>query len=318
MKFFFAPMEGITRYVYRNAHARFYPGMDRYYSPFLSPKDRGSIMAREKKDILPENNEGLDLVPQILARDPERFLMLAARLKAYGYNHVNLNLGCPSGTVVSKGKGCGFLEDPEALAAFFERIFEECPMEVSVKTRLGMHDPEEMGPIMEVFNSFPLKEVIIHARVRDDYYKNKVNLAAFCRAAKDCRHPVCYNGDISSPEDYRIWRKECPSVRSLMIGRGLIANPQLAEQIRENTERDLDRLEAFMDCLAAGYEEIMSGDRNTLFKLKEVWTYMLPEFRSGAPFARKIRKVRTLSEYRHLIRELFERERGVGYAPQNR
>ena len=313
MKIYAAPMEGITRHIFRNVHSRYYSGIDCYFSPFLSPKDKGSITRKEKRDIIPENNQEICLVPQILAKDAERFLLLAARLKKLGYKTLNLNLGCPARTVVSKGKGCGMLEDPEELSHFLDKIFSECELEISVKTRLGLHDPEEILSLIDVFNSFPLKELIIHARVRDDYYKNHANQAMFEMAAAQSIHSVCYNGDIFTAEDYHslMEKTDRQKVTAVMLGRGLIANPQLAEQIGENSPQDLTRLEAFLTDVTAGYDEIMSGDYHTICKMKEIWSYILPTFLCCDQYKKKMRKVRTLYAYRSLVKEMFVCERSL-------
>ena len=174
MKFYLAPMEGVTGYIYRNAyHAHFRP-MDKYFTPFLAPKHNGGFSHREINDILPEHNEGMDTVPQLLTGNSEDFLRAARELKEYGYKEVNLNLGCPSGTVAAKGKGAGFLRDPEGLELFLEQVcegMERLGLELSVKTRLGIEEPEEFDRLLSIYNRFPLKELIIHPRVLKDFYK---------------------------------------------------------------------------------------------------------------------------------------------------
>ncbi len=310
MKIYAAPMEGVTGYVYRNAHRHYFQGIDKYYTPFLTPKKGKGWTSREKNDIAPEHNRNLTLVPQILTNQAEDFVRMAERLSACGYEEVNLNLGCPSGTVVAKGKGCGFLADREKLLRFFEEVFDKVMVKVSVKTRLGMDSPEEIVPLMEIYNQFPLSEVIIHARIHKDFYKRPVNRAAFQKAFLLCRHPVCYNGDIFTKKDFREFQKEFPEVERVMLGRGLIANPQLAEMIVQGGQPDKDRWKAFHDEVCLGYERIMSGERNVLFKMKELWAYMLPMFEDGAKLGKKIRKVGRLQDYRELVDTLF-REKDI-------
>ena len=305
-----APMEGITGYRYRNAHHRYFPGIDKYFTPFITPKIKRGVTKREQSDILPENNEGIPLVPQILTRNPEDFLLLAGRLKKeYGYDEVNLNLGCPSGTVVSKGKGSGFLADPDGLRRFFDVIFSgDTGIRISVKTRLGMKEPAEILALMAIYNDFPIHELIIHARVREDMYKRPVNREAFREALAVSRLKICYNGDIFSPEDCRSFAAAFPNVDRVMLGRGLIARPSMAMEI-QGGRRELAREEAFLETLCQSYEEIMSGEKNVLFKMKEIWSYMAPGFSEGKRIGKKIKKASCLREYRMLVKDMFQAER---------
>ena len=214
MKYYAAPLEGITGYIYRNAHHKFYPGVDKYFTPFLSPKIKRGMNTKEQKDIAPANNQGIPLVPQILTNQPDGFLQVAQILAELGYREINFNLGCPSGTVVSKGRGSGFLKDHDALRRFFEEVMAGLDkkgmqsMKISVKTRLGINDPDEILPLMEIFNDYPFSELIIHARLLKDYYKGPVKWDAFREAAAICKHPLCYNGDLFTPEDMKEFRKE--------------------------------------------------------------------------------------------------------------
>lgn len=313
MRIYAAPMEGITGYVYRNAHHHFYPGMDRYYTPFLSPKIKKGMNSKEKNDVIPEHNQNISVIPQILTNQPEEFLFLAEKLDAMGYEEWNLNLGCPSGTVVTKGKGCGFLANPDRLRRFFEETFEQLEArglayrKFSVKTRLGMEDPEEILTLMEIYNDYPISEVTIHARVHKDFYKRPVNRQAFKEALAISRHPVCYNGDLFTVKDYEAFTKEYPQVEAVMLGRGLIADPQLEERLRQPEKAmafDKERFFDFHEEVLQGYVEIMSGDRNVLFKMKELWTYMNAQFPGQEKVMKKIKKSNNLMEYRQAVRAL--------------
>ena len=192
MRVYFAPLEGITGYVYRNAFHSFYTGIEKYFIPFLSPNQNRALSPKEIRDVLPEHNRGMYAVPQILTNRAEYFLRAAKELKEeYGYQEVNLNLGCPSRTVVSKGKGAGFLENIKELDAFFGEVFEKAEIRVSVKTRIGMDSPEEFAPLLEVFNKYPLHELIVHPRLQKDYYRNVPNWNAFADAVQKSRNPLC-------------------------------------------------------------------------------------------------------------------------------
>ncbi|MDO4976485.1 MAG: tRNA-dihydrouridine synthase family protein [Eubacteriales bacterium] len=311
MKYYAAPMEGITGYVYRNAHHHFYPGMDRYYTPFLTPKAKKGMTSKEKNDILPEHNRGITVVPQVLTNQSDHFLNISEALYGFGYDEVNLNLGCPSGTVVSKGKGCGFLADQEALDRFFDQVMEGLhirgipKMKVSVKTRLGVDDPGEMPSLMEIYNRYPLSEIIIHARIHKDFYKKPVNLEAFSQALSMSAHPVCYNGDLFSRESLDSFHRNFPEVDRVMLGRGMIANPQLQKECEGKIEHfEYDRFFRFHEELLQGYIEVMSGDRNVLFKMKELWSYMGAHFPQQEKIMKKIKKSNTLVEYKSAVQSL--------------
>lgn len=309
-----APLEGITGYIYRNAHHKFFQGVDKYFTPFVTPKPKKGLNTREKNDIAPEHNENIPVVPQILTNKAEDFIKVAGIMEELGYKEVNLNLGCPSGTVVSKKKGSGFLSDLEEMERFFDEVFSRVNISVSVKTRLGMERPEEVRELMTLYNQFPISEVILHARVREDYYKKPVNHEAFGEALSLSEHPVCYNGDLFQAQDINDLTEKFPTVKAVMLGRGMIANPQLTEvfcqgeaSTKQYTEQELDyvRWKAFLDEVCYGYEYIMSGGRNVLFKLKEVWSYMISFFPEGERYGKKIKKAKTVAEYQTIVDALF-------------
>lgn len=233
MQIYFAPLESITGYVFRNVYEEYYGGIDRYFTPFITATDSRRLRNKEMRDILPENNQVGCLIPQIMSNRAEEFLRVADQMAEFGYDTVNLNLGCPARTVVSKGKGSGFLARTVALDRFLEEIYRECPLKISIKTRLGVDDPEEFPEIIDIYNKYPVEELIIHPRVQKDYYKNTPNLDMFAEAVRRCNMPLCYNGDICSLEDYERIRERFPEVSRMMIGRGLLAHPELALQIQE-------------------------------------------------------------------------------------
>ena len=313
MQYYLAPMEGITGYIYRRAQHALFPAFDKYFSPFLAQRPKKTFNSREVKDILPENNEGMVLVPQILTNRAEDFIRAAKKLLEYGYHEVNLNLGCPSGTVVSKGKGAGFLGQPQLLEAFLEEIFSAFPvpadgesrMEISIKTRLGMEEAEEFLPLMELYRRYPLKELIVHPRVREDYYANRPDWDAFEQALSESPFPVVYNGDLFTVEDMARFQERFPQVDRVMLGRGAVADPSLIRQLRGGEALSGKELGDFLDRLAADYGEVLSGERDVLFKLKELWFYLGRLFPEGGTELKKIRKAQSLSEYRAAVRNLL-------------
>ena len=309
MKLQMAPMEGITTYIYRNAHAKHFGKMDKYYTPFLSLHKEKEFNHKEKQEILPQNNEGLNVVPQVLTNSSEDFLNAAKKLKDLGYTEININMGCPSGTVVSKKKGAGILEDTVALELFLEKIFENQPMAISIKTRIGMEKPEEWEKLLEIYNKYPVKELIVHARVRSDYYKNRPNFEAYDYAIKNSKNPICYNGNIFSLEDCRNLQTLFPNTENIMIGRGLIANPFLSQDLYTQnsikTVEDWKRFKAFHDDVYMEYQKIMSGDQNVLFKMKELWTYMIGMWPDSKKQQKQIYKSKKCIEYEAAVKELL-------------
>lgn len=308
MQIYFAPLESITGYVFRNVFEKYYGGIDRYFTPFITATDSKRLRNKEMRDILPENNQVGCLIPQIMSNRAEEFLRVAGQMAELGYDTVNLNLGCPARTVVSKGKGSGFLARTVALDRFLEEIYRECPLKISIKTRLGVDDPEEFLEIIDIYNKYPVEELIIHPRVQKDYYKNTPDLDMFAEAVRRCNMPLCYNGDICSVEDYERIRQRFPEVTRIMIGRGLLAHPALALQIRESeaSERErLDRIGAYANALCEAYCEAYGPGQPVLFKMKELWGFLADSMSDGKKLRKKIHKVQRLDGYQRLMREVF-------------
>lgn len=307
MKIYLAPLEGITGWIYRNAVNQCFGGFDKYFIPFIKPNQKGHFSSREKKDVFPENNVGMRAVPQILTNNAEDFLRTASKLKSLGYEEINLNLGCPSRTVVTKGRGAGFLAYPERLKVFLDTVFERCEIKISIKTRLGMDDPEEFTELMEIYSGYPLTELIIHPRVQKDFYKNVPNLDVFEWALSKSDVPVCYNGDVFSVGDFRNIAERFESADSVMMGRGVLADPSLARQIKGGERASKEELRRFHDLLYAGYCDEMSGDRTILYKMKEMWSYLAPVFADGGKYAKKIKKAEKCAVYEKIVDEMFDR-----------
>lgn len=307
MKIYFAPMEGITGYVYRNAHHQYYHGVDQYFTPFISPGQTKKLTPRELNDVIPEHNKDICVVPQILTNHEEDFIWAAGKLKEMGYGEVNLNLGCPSGTVVSKNRGSGFLAFPVRLERFLDTVsreLEQMEMKLSVKTRIGKTDEEEFGDLLRIFNRYELEKLIIHPRLQTDYYRNHPNMEVFRMAVKESRNPVCYNGDLFSPADIEAFQEQFPEVKELMLGRGLLTNPELHRMIN-GEEMDGKRLKAFHDAVLNGYRQVIQGDKNVLFKMKELWFYLGNAFEDSKKQVKKIKKTQHMTDYQMEVEQLF-------------
>ncbi|MBS6711007.1 tRNA-dihydrouridine synthase family protein [Ruminococcus sp. AF37-6AT] len=308
MKIYLAPLEGITGYTYRRALHQCFGGFDKYFIPFILPNQKGHLSTREKKDIAPENNEGMYAVPQILTKNAEDFIRTAETLQEYGYNEVNLNLGCPSKTVVTKGRGAGFLDRPDELDKFLDEIFRKCDVKISIKTRLGMDAPDEFEDLLTIYNKYPLEELIIHPRVQKDYYKNTPRLETFGEALEHSKTPVCYNGDIVTAKDYLSLKERFPALECIMTGRGTLRNPALAREIRGGAPASKEEIRRFHDIMYNEYCEDLSGDRNILFRMKELWSYLIPMFTNNKKYAKKIKKTEKCVVYESAVRELFSCE----------
>ncbi len=306
MKYYFAPMEGITGYTYRNVHHEFFPGIDKYFTPFLTPGTKKLMTPKELRDILPENNKGYNLVPQILTNQAQDFIRLAKELREYGYEEINLNLGCPSGTVTAKKKGSGFLEFPTQLQKFLTEIFENLDMKISIKTRIGKDEPEEFTELLKIYNQFPLEELIVHPRIQRDYYKNEPRMEQFEEAVERSKNSLCYNGDLFTKARCEEFFEKYSTIEKVMLGRGLLINPALVEQVKTGALLEKETVKAFHDRLCEVYTEVMSGDKNVLFKMKELWFYMGNLFIDNQKYLKKIKKSQNLKEYQAVIEEMFQ------------
>ena len=324
MKLYYAPLEGLTDAIYRRVHHAMFPGADKYIMPFVSPSRSLSFTGRQLLDISPAENAGVPAVPQVLAKNGDYFVEMAKALQDAGYREVNLNLGCPSGTVVAKKRGAGALREPRELDRLLDGIYSTSPLPVSVKCRIGISSEAEWEDILEVLLKYPMTELIIHPRFQKEFYKGNVHMEAFALAYERIRGTkcaLCYNGDITTPEDYRRLVQKYPDISAVMLGRGLLWNPELAEQIRQEEalsdgasedtsptdppKPDIQRLKAFLDLLYHGYKEEMDREGPALMKLKELWSYL--QVYTGLPSKelRPLWKSKTLAEYRDVVNLLL-------------
>ena len=305
MKYYLAPMEGITGHIYRNAYEKYFHNIDKYFTPFIVPNESLSLKTKELRDMLPENNEGLNIVPQILNNNAEGFVLTANKLKQLGYEEINLNLGCPAGTVVSKKRGSGFLAYPEELDRFLDEIYKINDMKISIKTRLGKERADEFYKLIEIYNKYPLEELIIHPRTREDFYGNTPNLEIFKESLKLSKHSICYNGDIFTVDNYNKIVKEFPQVDKIMIGRGILANPGLIDEIKENKFITKEILKQFHDEIFENYTILLKEDKNAMYRMKELWGYMSHIFTNNKKYYKKIKKAQKAIDYKVAVNSLF-------------
>lgn len=303
MRFAFAPMEGITGRILRELHAARFPGVDCYGLPFVSPTEVHQLTPKQRRELEP-GALGCDrLLPQILTKNAADFLWCAGEIAGLGYREVNLNLGCPSGTVVSKGKGAGLLRDVDALDRFLETVFRESPIAVSVKTRIGLEDPAEFGPILRVLQQYPIRELTVHPRTRRELYGGRVHTEAFALAAEMVSVPLCCNGNLFTPADAAAVEAAFPQVRTVMMGRGLLADPSLITRCKGGA-RERSALLGFHNDLCEAYLASMHPNQAALPKLKELWMYLCLLFPEDGSWKR-MRKCRTWAEFYPLTQELL-------------
>ena len=256
IKLYFAPMEGITDGILRRAHQEIFGGVDVYCLPFHKLTGSLSLTAREKRDIAPEENAGMRVLPQALTKDPEQLLAWLRHVGGLGYTCADLNLGCPSPTVTKGGRGSGMLWDPGYLQSFFDYVFAHAlPVSLSVKTRIGYETPEEWERLLDVFADYPFHHVTVHIRTMREQYTGDCHPEAFDAAIhRGLAHPV-YNGDLRTPGDISSLLARCPQTEAVMIGRGLLADPSLARQLHGGQKASVAELTAWYTALYRGWEQ---------------------------------------------------------------
>lgn len=301
MQYYFAPLEGLTDSIYRRLHHAHFPGIDRYYTPFFSPTVHRFLTPREERELPLADSVDFTVVPQLLTKNAEDFLWMAETCLERGYSQVNLNLGCPSGTVVSKGKGSGMLSDPEGLDAFLEQIFSHTKIPVSVKTRVGVLSEEEFPRLMEIFNRYPICELTVHPRIRKDFYDTQIRWSSLDYALENSANPVCFNGNLCSKAEIEAFSQRYPQVDAVMLGRGLIGDPGMLQ----TGGTDVQTLECFYNALLEEYLVAFGGSRNAMFRLKENWRYLLCRFEGSEKLGKRLRKTTDLQEYREITAQIF-------------
>lgn len=301
MQYYFAPLEGLTDSIYRDVHHKHFPGIHRYYTPFLSPTVHRSLTNKELREIPPANELEYEVVPQVLTKNPEDFLWLTQQCADLGYREINLNLGCPSGTVTAKGKGSGMLATPEILQEFLDHIFRDTPLPISIKTRIGFTSSNEFPALVKIFNDYPVKELIVHPRVRKVFYSGNIDKNAFLYAQGHMQCPLCYNGDLCSTHDIEKAEYIFPGINAVMLGRGLIGDPGMLCPGGTTAEN----LEAFHEELLQRYIDAFSSPRNALSRLKEHWRHLLCKFENSEKPGKQLRKTTELSQYREIVQYIL-------------
>ena len=308
MNYYVAPMEGLTDRVWRQAHQKWFGWAGapaKYYAPFLSPPENRVLIKKKMAELAPEANPGVPVVPQLLAKDGALAAWMVGQLRQLGYTEVNLNFGCPSGTVTAKGKGSGMLRDLDKLDAFLAALFAEAEGPLTVKTRLGVEKPEEFAAVLEVYNRYPIAELTIHPRVMRQQYRGIADREAFAKALPECRMPVCYNGDLTTVEQLRALEADFPTVQSLMVGRGIIADPALFRQALGGPPAAKEELRGYLDELYQGYTALFGSAGCAISRMKGHWFYLIHRFEGSERLEKQLRKLREPWEYETVVNQIF-------------
>lgn len=311
MNYYVAPMEGLTDRVWRQAHQKWFGAPDiqnapaRYYAPFLSPPENRVLIKKKMAELVPEANPGLPVIPQLLAKDGALAAWMIGELRKLGYTEVNLNIGCPAGTVTAKGKGSGMLRNLDKLDAFLDAVFSQADGPISVKTRLGIDKPEEFDAILAIYNRYPISELTIHPRVMRQLYRGQADREAFAKAFPQCKMPVCYNGDVTTPEQLHALEAEFPALSGIMVGRGIVADPALFRQAMGGAPATKEELRGYLDDLFHGYTELFGSAGCAISRMKGHWFYLIHKFEGADKLEKQLKKLREPWEYEVTVNQIF-------------
>lgn len=307
MKIYAAPMEGITGYPFRNLQKEMFDEIDKYFIPFISVHERIALSTREKKEIAPENNRTC-IIPQLLGNNANDTVSYIKYIADMGYKEINLNFGCPSGTVTGKKKGAGILADPDFLDEFLEKLFDGLrgfDIDISIKTRTGMYENDDPFKLIEIYNRYPISELTVHPRFGKQKYKGRPDMEAFGAFYRESHIPLIYNGDIWTKDDAERIALEFPLIKGIMVGRGLVANPALAREIRGGDVFSNEEIKAFLDRLYEGWTSDIGNKKIAMLRMKEIWDYMRFSFPDREKEIHKLKKAKDTFEYEIAVREIL-------------
>lgn len=314
MKILFAPLQGLTESHFRTEFKRTFGNVDAYYAPFITATERKKSNISLFKDIFPEYNDINYIVPQLLSNNGSDFNYFASVIKEMGYKEINWNIGCPFPIVRKKKRGSGILPYPDLIKKVLDDVCKNLDYDLTVKMRLGLYEPEEGIEVIKVLNNYPLKGIMIHARTGQQMYTGSVDLNAFETLYAQAKHDVTYNGDINTYEDYERLMKRFPNLKSIMLGRGALADPFLPAKIKgihiPNQDK-LSRIKSYHDGILKYYEAYPSKqahlrERNITNKMKEFWIYTIPHLDPNGTFLAEIKRVTTLEAYQEIMKRLFD------------
>jgi len=309
MKLFLAPIQGMTVAHYRNLYAEIFGGIDAYYAPFIDTTDISTAKPSLFKDILPESNDDINVVPQLLSNIGHDFRAFASKIVDMGYSEINWNIGCPFPMVTKKKKGSGILPYPDMIKEFLDEVCQDDSYDLTVKMRLGLNDLEEGIKVIQLLNDYPLSGVMIHGRTGAQKYAGTVDLDSFEVLSSACNHEMTYNGDIFSNDDFKKISARFPSINNFMLGRGALSDPFLPSTIKGNdipTAKKIEKIKEFHDAIYNHYKSILSGDKHLCDKMKEFWLYTSVHIDPSGKFFKKIKKCRTNAAYLDIVNKMFD------------
>lgn len=303
MNIHFAPLQGYTDANYRNAHSSIFGGIETYYTPFVR-LEKGQFRSRDMRDIQPENNNVPHLIPQFISNGKDQAETILSLLIENQYKEIDINLGCPFPMLAKRHYGSGMLPHVEEVTQLLEIIKNHSEIKFSIKMRLGWEQPDECLKLVPILNELPLQQVTIHPRLGTQQYKGTVDLNGFEAFAAICNHPLIYNGDITSVEDIKRVESRYPFLSGVMIGRGLLMNPALGIEYKEDKELTpgemRENLLAMHKLVYARYEkQIQGGEGQLLNKMKTFWEYLEPQI--GHKTWKSIHKSTSLAKYQAAI-----------------
>ena len=308
---YLAPLRGFTEYIYRNAFSRHFDGFDIAVAPFIPTMSDARLKRKHLKDVLPENNQAMPVIPQIIGNKAEDFILLASRLYDLGYKTVNWNLGCPFPMVAKKQRGSGLLPHPEKIAAFLDETIPAIPGRLSIKARLGRKKKDEILTLLEIFNRYPLDEVTVHPRTGKQMYNGEPDLDMFEECLNVSSHTMVYNGDINDLDTFTRFSRRFASVNRWMIGRGALVNPFLPAIIKNGEDgitNKIDVFRAFYEDLFEQYRIEFHGPGHLLDRMKGFWTYFSQSFKDGHRVKKKIHRTPKLDRYLKIVDRFFEED----------
>jgi tRNA-dihydrouridine synthase len=305
-----SPLQGFTDFRFRNAFHRYFGGIDTFYSPYIKLNGKLVIKGSYERDILPENNTTLEVIPQIITNDAEEFLFVANYVQQLGYKELNWNLGCPYPMVAKCGMGSGLISNISQIEHILKRVHNETDIIVSMKMRMGYENPTEILDVFPILEQYPIKNIAIHARIGKQLYKGGVDLDSFQKCLDTSKQKIYYNGDITSVEKFRMMQERFPSIDHWMIGRGLIADPFLPSMIKNNTteypKNKLEIFEAFHDTIYQEYDAYLSGPTPIRMKMLGFWEYFSESFSNPQKTFKKIKKAGNSKNYEIAVKEIFK------------
>ena len=307
-----SPLQGFTDFRFRNAFHKYFGGIDTFYAPYIRLNGKMVIKNSYQKDLQPENNTTLAVIPQIMTGDADEFLFVVKYIQSLGYTELNWNLGCPYPMVTKQGMGSGLICNPEKIDHILKRAHEETDVTVSMKMRMGYENAEEILDVFPILDSYPLKNIAIHARIGKQLYKGGVDLDAFQKCVESTTHKLYYNGDITTVAKFQEMQKRFPSIDHFMMGRGLIADPFLPSMIKNNTsEYPKDRWKIFSefhDTIYQQYDEALSGPTPIKMKMQGFWEYFAQSTSNPHKAFKKIKKANNPRAYQQAVREILNNE----------